>query len=193
MLRHGRLSGIRLARVALRAAAGDGRAFRLLFTSLHPVVHRYLASRTSSRADAEDLTSQVFTKVVERLGSYDRGRGSPRAWVLAIARNVLIDHLRAHRQHASLSEVEEVLGDTRWSPEPTGDARLDRVRVALARYPPVVREIFALRFGDGLRNREIAVVMGMTDAAVKQRFSRVLRELRRRAEDGELDEVVHAH
>jgi len=190
---HGRLSGMRLARVALRAASGDGRAFRLLFRTLHPAVYGYLALRTSSSADAEDLTSTVFAKVVERLGSYNSGRGTPRAWALAIARNVLIDHLRAHRPHASLTEGEPALIDSRWSPDASGDERLERVRAALARYPDEVQEMFGLRFGEGLRNREIAVVMNMTEAAVKQRFSRVIRELRRRAEGGELEEVVHAH
>ena len=165
----------------------------MLFGALHPPVYAYFASRTSCQADAEDLTSQVFTRVVERLGRYDRAKGGPRAWALAIARNMLIDYYRARRQHAPLSEVEAVLSDCRWSPEPSGDERLDRVRAALLRYPPQVREMFALRFGDGLRNQEIAVVLGMTQAAVKQRFSRTLRELRRRADDGELEEVVHAH
>jgi RNA polymerase sigma-70 factor, ECF subfamily len=192
---HGRLSAFRLARVALRAAAGDGRAFRSLFRALHPVVYAYLASRTGDRADAEDLTAQAFAKVVENLSRYDRSRGSPRAWVLAIARNVLIDHLRARRNHTPLSEVEDVLADARTIPSDGGeDERLERVRAALQRYGPDVREMFALRFGDGLRYREIATVMGSSEAAIKQRFSRILRELEQRVRRGELDEeVVHAH
>lgn len=158
-------------------------------------MYAYLASRTGSRADAEDLTAQVFAKVVENLSRYDKSRGSPRAWVLAMARNVLVDHLRARREHTSLSDVEGVLADARTIPaEGADDERLDRVRAALQRYGPDVREMFALRFGDGLRYREIAVVMGSSEAAIKQRFSRVLRELRQRARRGELDEdVVHAH
>ncbi|MEM6990044.1 MAG: sigma-70 family RNA polymerase sigma factor [Myxococcota bacterium] len=191
---HGRLSALRLAGVALRAAAGDGRAFRSLFRALHPVVYGYLASRTGSRADAEDLTANVFARIVERLPSFDAKRGSPRAWALAIARNMLIDHLRVQRNHAPLPEVHEALADTTLSPEAGGDERLERVQAALQRYPAVVREMFALRYGDGLRTREIAVVLEMSEAAVKQRFSRVLRELRKRAEGGELEEeVVHAH
>lgn len=158
------------------------------------MVYGYLAARTRNQADAEDLTAQVFARVVERLDGYDRKRGSPRAWVLAIARNVLIDDLRARRDHAPLSEVEGVLADASLSPDQTTDERLLKVRVALSRYPAEVREMFALRFGDGLRVREIAVVMKLSEAAVKQRFSRVLRELRRRAADGKLEEeVVHAH
>ena len=189
---HGRLASFRLSRIALRAAAGDDRAFRSLFSALHPAVYGYLASRTGSVADAEDLTAQVFTKMVERLASYDPGKGSPRAWVLAIARNQLVDHLRSQRRHAPLAEVEEVLSDARLSPEQAGDERLDRVRAALSSYDAKVREMFALRYGDGLSSKEIAVVMEMSDAAVKQRFSRVLRELKQRIAE-EDEEVAHAH
>lgn len=191
---HGRLSAFRLAGVALRAAAGDGRAFRSLFRALHPVVYRYFAARTACQADAEDLTASVFARVVERLPTYDAKRGSPRAWTLAIARNIHIDHLRRTREHAPFGEIEDAIAAAQVPAADEGDERLARVQLALRRHPAKVREMFALRFGDGLRNREIAMVMNMTEAAVKQRFSRVLRELRRRAKGEELEEeVAHAH
>ncbi len=159
------------------------------------MVYGYCAARVSVRADAEDLTSSVFHRVVDRMQTYDASRGSVRAWVLTIARNALIDHLRRSRRHAPWSEVEDALADARYGPQTEAvDERLLKVRAALAAYPPQVREMFALRYGDGLRTKEIASLLELSEAAVKQRFSRVLRELKRRAQGGELDEEVgYAH
>lgn len=166
----------------------------MLFDALHPVVYGYLAARCPCKADAEDLTATVFTRVVERLPSFDPKRGSPRAWALSMARSAHIDHLRARRVESSGADVTELAVEASFGPAHEEDERLALVRQALLRYPPTVREMFALRYGDGLRIPEIAVVMSMSVAAVKQRFSRVLRELKRQARAGTLDEeVAHAH
>ena len=190
---HGRLSAILLARQLERAAAGDPRAFRSAFRSLYPVVLGFFTARLSGRADAEDLTSEVFRRLLENLGSFDRRRGSPRAWVLSIARNRLIDHFRTRRPETPLEDSEAALAQGSWSePDEDDDEILQRVRAALADCPAQTREMFALRFGDGLRYAEIASVLGLSEAAVKQRFSRTLRELRAKARQG-AKEVGYAH
>ncbi len=55
---------------------------------------------------------------------------------------------------------------------------LRQVKHLLRREPDDVREMFALRFGQGLRVREVAAVMNLGEAAVKQRFARTLRKIR---------------
>lgn len=170
-----------LARRALAARGGDAAAMRSLYRELHPEVARFVGRRIRSRADAEDLVSRVFFTLVERLGDFDPARGSLRAWVLRIARNAVIDHVRGRRIHVDVDAIGELLpGDG----DPLG-ALLERERLGdlvgqLGAQPPEIQEMLALRYGDGLRHKEIAELLGLSEAAVKQRMSRAIRALRSR-------------
>lgn len=189
----GRLERFRLARLMRRAQRGDARAFSALFAALHPVVYGYLAARLRVRADAEDLTAVTLHRFVERLDRYDAAKGGVKAWVMTMARNVFIDHLRKTRTTEPLADVEHLLGDARFSPEgPEVDPRLQQVSEALAAFPPSTREMFALRYGDGLTVAEVAAVLEISEAAAKQRFSRTLRALERKLDNPTEEEVAHA-
>lgn len=172
-------TAVRLSRTARRAAGGDAAAFGRLYRALHPLVWRYVSRRITSQADVEDLVARVFARVVEHLHRFDPERGNVRAWVLGIARNAVIDHFRAHRVGDDADAVER-LADAAVDPARAleDDERDARLRRLLADYPPAVREMFSLRFADGLRLREIAELMDVSEAAIKQRFSRTLREMR---------------
>ena len=176
------LEGLSQRRLLRKAAAGDVRAFTRLYRELHPIVYAYLHRRTSNTADAEDLTGRVFERFVARLDTYAPDRGTVRAWVVGMARNALIDELRRRRPEASPAECEEELADASLVPSRAldHDEAAAIVRELLADLSPSTREIFALRFADGLRDAEIAKLLGLEEAAVKQRVSRVLRALRAR-------------
>jgi RNA polymerase sigma-70 factor (ECF subfamily) len=180
------LAELRISRQARKAVGGDGEAFRQLYRSLHPVVWRYVSRRIATRADVEDLVSRTFTRIVEHLHRFDPERGNVRAWAIGIARNAVIDHLRAQRGRGVDADAVEWLADAALDPAGVleADERDAELRALLSEYPPVVREMFSLRFGDGLRVREIATLMDMSEAAVKQRFARTLRELRGKLGDG---------
>jgi len=170
------------ARRLARAREGDGEAFRALYRDLHPEVSRFVARRVRARADAEDLTARVFVAFVERLRDYDRGRGSVRGWLLAIARNAIIDHFRRVRPTAGAGELLDALPCDALGPLDGLLAReqLDQLAALVRGLDPEARELLALRFADGLRHREVAAVLGLQEAAVKQRVSRILRDLRAR-------------
>lgn len=169
------------ARRLARAREGDGEAFRALYRDLYPEVARFVARRVRARADAEDLTARVFVALVERLGDYDRGRGSVRGWLLAIARNAIIDHFRGLRPGAGAGEL-DVLPSAEGGPLEglLQREQLGQLAAVVRELAPDTRELLALRFADGLRHREIAAVLGLQEAAVKQRVSRALRDLRAR-------------
>ena len=98
-----------LARRAALAQGGDAAAMRSLYRELHPEVARFVGRRIRSSADAEDLVSRVFFTLVERLTDFDPRRGSVRAWVLRIARNAVIDHVRARRPHLDVDALGDLL------------------------------------------------------------------------------------
>lgn len=170
------------ARRLARAREGDGEAFRALYRDLHPEVSRFVARRVRARADAEDLTARVFVAFVERLRDYDRGRGSVRGWLLAIARNAIIDHFRRARPTAPAGELLDALPCDAAGPLDglLEREQLDQLAAIVRGLDPEARELLALRFADGLRHREVAAILGLQEAAVKQRVSRILRDLRAR-------------
>jgi RNA polymerase sigma-70 factor (ECF subfamily) len=181
-----------MTRLLAKAAAGDARAFTRLYRTLHPLVYAYFARRTDRSADAEDLTARVFERVVMRLSAYEADKGTVKTWVLTMARNILIDELRRRRPEAGADEREELLADASLVPSRgvDQDEAATIVRDLLAQVPAQTREIFALRYADGMRHGEIADLLGLSEAAVKQRVSRVMRLLRERGQALQTDKGV---
>ncbi len=169
------------------ARRGNEDAFRRLYGELYDPVAAYIGSRTGNSHDAEDLTSAVFGRFLERLHRFEGSQGSVMTWILAMARNAVIDHHRrldahgaARRQSVPAEEMADVLAADQ--ADPLGrlirDENLRQIAVMLRREPDEVREMFALRFGQGLRVREVAKVMDLGEDAVKQRFARTLKKIR---------------
>lgn len=105
-------------------------------------------------------------------------------FVLAMARSAVIDHLRAARSAVPMDDIEGTLALADEAGTPLDalvrEEDLREVRALLLELPDDVREMFALRYGDGLKHGQIAAIMGIGVAAVKQRFSRALRDLKAR-------------
>jgi len=168
------------------ARGGSEDAFRRLYRDLFPPVSRYVETRVGHTQDAEDITAGVFRRFVQQLDRFDAGKGSVMTFVLAMTRNAIIDHYRRRRPSAAdVHDLADVLAGT--GPEPLQTLiraeDLRTVRAAIARQPAEVREMFSLRFDQGLRVREVAEVMGLTHDAAKQRFARSLRRLQRELTD----------
>jgi RNA polymerase sigma-70 factor, ECF subfamily len=151
----------RKTRIAVaRAKEGDQDALRFLYVSYSQNVYGYVRSIVRDDHEAEDVTQHVFTKLMTTLVKYD-DRGIPFfAWLLRLARNVAIDHLRTNR----LTPTETVL-----DPAASCGADLDRahiVKEALATLSDEQREVVVLRHVVGLTPGEIADRMGRTESSV---------------------------
>jgi len=174
-----------------RAQAGDGGAFGELYEQFAPEIFRYLLRHLNGRREsAEDLTEEVFLKVLERLGSYQFRGLQFSAWLYRIARNHMIDHLRS-RPRQIISSLDQAPEIPEKKAEQTMDRSLDRheLTYALDRLTSDQRHVVTLRFLDGFTTAETAEIMGKTEDAVKKLQARGLVQLRRiietarRAED----------
>ena len=143
-------------------------------------VYGFFAYRMRSRADAEDLTQQTFERALRAWSRYDPSRAGVATWLLTIARNLLIDHLRADKssRRQPLDEL-DAGHDALVAPEVRPDLGLEPdLEHALASLGAREREIIALRFGGELTGPEIAELTGLSLANVQQIVSRSLRRMR---------------
>ena len=114
-------------------------------------------------------------------------QGSFAGWLFTIAHHRAADHQRRQRERVPLEEVATALSDAGPGPEALAlqRDRLDRLAQALDELTPDRQEVLALRFFGELSNKEVAQVMGRSEAAVKMLVCRALRQLRRRCREDE--------
>ena len=145
-----------------RAKAGDSEAIRVLYTTFAGTVHRHVA-RMLGDTDAEDVTQTVFLRLMTSIGSYQRRDASFEAWLLHVARNAAVDHLRRVRAHPTVSEAAWAeLERAQVSPDP-GERAL---RSALETLPPAQRQVAVLRLIVGLTPAETARLTRRTEASI---------------------------
>ncbi len=144
-----------------------------LFEHHHLAVFRFLRRMTGSASLAEDLTQDVFLRVVRSLDKYDE-RSQETSWIFRIARNVLVDRHRAHGRAPQVASMHDAVD----VPRPATQAMAAILDEALGRLPEEEREAFLLREIGGLGYREIAETCGVTGDAARMRIYRARVALR---------------
>jgi RNA polymerase sigma-70 factor (ECF subfamily) len=153
---------MRQVRLAIaRAKEGDRDALRLLYVRYSENVYGYVRSIVRDEKEAEDLTQHVFLKLITAICKYD-DRGVPfSAWLLRLARNSALDHLRRRRA----TPAEEVYGaDTHVDEDSLDRAR--SLRAALDTLPEEQRNVVVMRHVIGLTPLEIADKMGRSESSI---------------------------
>jgi RNA polymerase sigma-70 factor, ECF subfamily len=153
---------MRQVRLAIaRAKEGDRDALRLLYVRYSDNVYGYVRSIVRDEKEAEDLTQHVFLKLITVICKYD-DRGIPfSGWLLRLARNVALDHLRRRRA----TPAEEVFGADTHMDESSQD-RARNLRTALDSLPEEQRNVVVMRHVIGLTPPEIAAQMGRSESSI---------------------------
>jgi RNA polymerase sigma-70 factor (ECF subfamily) len=161
------------SRAIVAAKQGDQEALRFLYIRYADNVYSYVATIVRDHHEAEDVTQQVFAKLSDSLARYE-DRGAPfLSWLVRLARNAAIDHLRQRR---AIPVAEPVLAST-----PDDGAASDRreiLRSALEVLPEDQRQIIVLRHLGGLAPAEIARRLGRSESAINGLHHRGRRALR---------------
>jgi RNA polymerase sigma-70 factor (ECF subfamily) len=163
------------------AQNGDREAFGELYEQLSPKVYGYIYYHLNGRSHlAEDLTEEIFVKILERLDRYE-DRGMPfSAWVFRIAHNHLIDHIRTQPKLGALS-----IDDCHDLPEQGAERTLElalthtELTHAISRLTEDQRRVVILRFLQGMSTAETGHVLGKTQDAVKKLQARGLQVLKK--------------
>jgi RNA polymerase sigma-70 factor, ECF subfamily len=138
-------------------------------------VYSYAAYRLGDGADAEDATSETLERALRYRKSYDPRGGSAQAWLLAIARRVVDDHLTRTRTVPHYGSDADVAGD--------GDLCLETIerlalRSALAELAQHERDLLAMRYGADLTAREIARITDTRTNTVEVALHRAVAKVR---------------
>ena len=164
----------RLTREAVaRAKAGDPYGLHYLYFRYADDVLRLVASFVRDHHEAEDITQNVFAKLMKAIKKYEQREVPFDAWILRVARNAALDHLRAKR---AIPTEEVRLVDT--GRAQTGLDRGRALRQALEDLPEDQREVLVLRHIVGLSPVEIAGTLDKTESSVHGLHHRGRRSLR---------------
>jgi RNA polymerase sigma-70 factor, ECF subfamily len=165
--------------VIKRAQQGSPTDIGLLYASYHQNIYRYVYYRTGDVQIAEDLTEDVFLKMIQALPTYRIGAVPFVAWLYQIARNVSIDHYRRSAAHPAV-QLSEMLTDPQ---EELSDlvelnvAGEDLAR-AMSQLEETQRDVLLLRFIESLPIAQTALIMRKSEDAVKALQRRGLHQLR---------------
>lgn len=157
-------------RAAVEAAKlGNREALAALYEFYFPRVFRYTAARLATSEDAEDVTNEIFLKIIDNIDSFS-WRGLPfGAWVFRIARNEVISFVRKQKHRGATVQLSDSFEDD--AADFTGaveqESTLRKVRRAAAQLPEAQRQVIALRFGAGLSVKETAQALGKSENNVK--------------------------
>jgi RNA polymerase sigma-70 factor (ECF subfamily) len=152
----------RQVRLAIaRAKQGDREALRTLYVRYCDNVYGYVRSIVRDEKEAEDITQHVFMKLITAIVKYD-DRGVPfSAWLLRLARNASLDHLRRRRA----IPAEEVYGADCHEDDSALEAATS-LRAALDALPEEQRHVVVMRHVIGLTPPEIASQMGRSESSI---------------------------
>ena len=168
----------------IEKAKTDPEAFARVFRANYDTVFGYCARRLFDRHTAEDITSTVFFKVMQKIGSFEGNDTAFRNWLLRIATNAVNDHLRSTRRRAEAirtaatnirAESDFIIGADKYL-----EAKKALLKQALLSLKPKYQTVIALRFFESMKLTEIAACLDKDPATVRSWLSRALAKLRKK-------------
>lgn len=165
-----------------RARTGDLRAIDALYTLYVDRVYRFAVTRVGSAEDAEDITAEIFVRVVEALPRFQWQPDVPfRAWLFRIANNQVISHYRRAGSRPTRPIADMDFEDTQLGPERLVEQKMsvDDVCEAARKLPEAQRRVFELRFGSDLSVRETAQILNKSENNVKVLQHKALEKLKK--------------
>lgn len=167
--------------VVERARSGDREALARLYDHYFPRVYHYILARTGNSAEAEDVTEDIFVRMLGGIARFEWRQAPFAAWLFRIARNQLVSHLRHNGVRRNETSIPDSVPDTTPDPFTQVEIRLscDQVFEASRALPNAQREVIWLRFAAGLSVGDTARVLGKREGNVKVLQHQAIARLRK--------------
>jgi RNA polymerase sigma-70 factor, ECF subfamily len=162
-----------------RGQQGDRDALEELYLIHFDRIYSYLHVSVGNRHDAEDLTTQTFLKMLEKIGGFKWQSAPFSAWLFRIAHNLAMDHFRSRRRWQPEEEVPEPPGEEEPSAELAAMRTIGRESMLklIERLSPEQQQVLTLKFVFNLPNAEVAAILDKTEGAIKSLQHRALASL----------------
>lgn len=164
-----------------RARQLDPEALGRIHETYYTPIFRYVSFRVGDRETAEDLTSEVFTRLLTALRDRNAPQNTLRGWLYGVAARVVSDHHRkAYR--APQTELDESLASDDHDPADIVEGKLtqETLQRAMNDLTEEQRHVLSLRFGSEMPIQEVARTLGKTEGAIKQLQARAVAALARK-------------
>lgn len=175
-----------LSRLIKRIQKGDADAFGQLYDRFYDPVYTYVLRQTGSRADAEDITAEVFLYVLEKIDGFSWHGAGFAAWLFRIARNDVLDHFRrlgrGARETAMTEEIMELPSAALVEDQANKAWDERELRRAIAELSEEQQQVVLLKLMMNFSNRQIGEVLDKSEGAVKALTHRAMLALRKRLE-----------
>lgn len=162
-----------------RAMEYDRDALAHIYDLYHPKIYAYIYSRIGDRQIAEDLTGEVFMRILEALRSKRGWKASVAAWLYGIAHHLVADYYRARRKVSQPLEETTLAGDESTAVSVEEKMLKEQMRQAISELTEDQQQVLTLKFLEGLSNQEVAHILGKSEGAVKALQYRALASLAR--------------
>ena len=171
-----------------RGQQGDRDALEELYLIHFDRIYSYLHVSVGNRHDAEDLTTQTFLRMLEKIGTFKWQSAPFSAWLFRIAHNLAMDHFRANRRWQPEEEVPEPPGDEEPSAELAAMKTIGRESMLklIDRLSPEQQQVLTLKFVFNLPNAEVAAILDKTEGAIKSLQHRALVSLQKQIQGQEV-------
>lgn len=158
---------------------GDHKAFQTFYEFTVDQLAIYLRSQTN--LEVEDLLSQIYITIWEKSRQYDPEKGSVKAWMYTMARNIMISEHRRRKEETSIYELEEILEDETQNVERDADSFLNNEKLykALNKLKKEFKDVIIFRFLEGYSIEETSQILNISNANVRITQHRAIKELRK--------------
>lgn len=161
--------------------------FTEIYDTYYKRVYKYICYRINNHYAAEEICSHVFEVVISKYNSFSPQRSNFEVWLFAIARNAVTDYFRSQKKSMTFS-LDSILDlfQSKSSPEEIviRDDSHEELFKALAKLSDKERHIIAMKYAAGLKNAEIAELLGVSGSNIGVVLYRCLKKLQKELEKG---------
>ena len=157
---------------------GEKDNFALLYDKYIDRIYAFVYYKTHHKETAEDLVSQVFLKALKKIDSFNIDQGTFQAWLYQIARNTVIDHYRTKKNDQAFDDVWDISSDDDIERDMDTRQQLLKIEKYISGLKSEQRDILIMKIWQGMSYKEIADILGKSEASCKMMCSRTLKKLR---------------
>ncbi len=166
-----------LARIIIGCKDGNAQCFSQIVDMYASRCYGYFYRLTGNRDTSDELLSELFVKLVEKIGSYKGG--SFESWLFRIASNIFHDYLRSKQRLRKLLETQQKKFESRVTePKQSDGERIDKLQIQLTKLDADTKELVMLRFYSELSFKEIAAMRSEPIGTTLAKLHRGLKKLR---------------